>query len=266
MNNSEIVINPEKCLKDGICINVCPCQIFKHSKTGLPEIDPTLAKTCIKCGHCASACPGNAITVQGLNPDEFRPGHENLNLPTFEVFSNLVISRRSIRNFKDKPVEIELIQKLIDITRYCPTAKNTQALSWLIVNGAEKVRKVSAAVIETFRPNDKMAPLVEAFDKGEDPVSRGAPQLAIIYGPEKYAWGTMDAAIAIANLELAAKASEIGTCWGGFITYAASVNKSIGKSLGLDDSDKIFAAIMLGYPKYMFKKVPPRNQPRLRIV
>ncbi|NCB39366.1 MAG: 4Fe-4S dicluster domain-containing protein [Erysipelotrichia bacterium] len=264
MNSSEIVIDHSKCLKDGICINICPCQIFKQGTAGIPEVNTGLIDMCIKCGHCVSACPGNAISVSQLKNEDFRPAPTEL--PSLEAFSKLAMSRRSIRNFKDKPVEIELLQKLIDMTRFCPTAKNTQTLSWLIVNGPEKVRKVSAAVVETFRPNAKMAPMVEAFDQGQDPISRGAPQLAIIYGPEKYTWGTIDAAIATASFELAAKASGVGTCWGGFITTAATANKDIGKNLGLDDKEKIFAVIMLGYPRYTFKKVPPRNPLRLRIV
>ncbi len=264
MNNSEIFIDPSKCLKDGICINICPCQIFKPGTSGIPSVDAGLIKTCIKCGHCVSACPGDAITVKALAKSDFKTGLAEL--PNFEVFANLVMSRRSVRVFKDKPVELDLLSNLIDMTRYCPTAKNTQTLSWLLVNGSDKVRKISAQVIETFRSIDRMKPLVEAFDRGEDPVCRNAPQLAIVYGPEKYQWGTLDAAIAVANLELAAKASGIGTCWGGFITSAAGSDKEIGRQLGLDDSEKIFAALMIGYPRYQFRKVPPRNQLRLKVL
>ncbi|MDD3148387.1 MAG: nitroreductase family protein [Candidatus Riflebacteria bacterium] len=264
MNNAEIFINPEKCLKDGICINICPCQIFTPGTAGIPAINQSLVKTCIKCGHCVSACPGNAITVKALNESEFKTSSSAL--PEFEVFSNLVMSRRSIRTFRDKPVELDLLCKLLDMTRYCPTAKNTQSLSWLIVNGKEKVRQVAASVIDAFKDIERMAPMVEAFARGEDPVCRNAPQLAIIYGPEKYQWGTMDAAIAVANLELAAKTSGIGTCWGGFVTSAAAVSKEVGRKLGLDDSEKIFAALMIGYPQYHYKKIPPRNPLRLKIV
>lgn len=264
MNSAEIFIDPAKCRKDGICVKICPCQIFKPGTSGVPEVEAGLVSTCIRCGHCVSACPGDAITVKALNAAEFKPGISKL--PEFEVFENLVMSRRSIRSFKSEPVKLELLQKLLDMTRYCPTAKNTQSLSWLIVNGHEKVRQVAADVINIFRPVERMAPLVAAFDNGEDPVCRNAPQLLIAYGSEKYAWGNLDAAIAIANLELAAKTSGLGTCWGGFVTNAAASDKQIGRHLGLDDSEKIFAALMIGYPKYAYRKVPPRNPLRLKVV
>lgn len=264
MNSAEIFIEPAKCRKDGICVNICPCQIFKPGTSGVPEVEAGLVSTCIRCGHCVSACPGDAITVKALKDTDFKP--DSSRLPEFEVFEDLVMSRRSIRTFKNGPVKIELLQKLLEMTRYCPTARNTQALSWLIVNGPEKVRQVAADVINIFRPIERMAPLVKAFDNGEDPVCRNAPQLLIAYGPEKYAWGSLDAAIAIANLELAAKTSGLGTCWGGFVTNAATSDKLIGRHLGLDDSEKIFAALMIGYPKYAYRKVPPRKPLRLKVV
>ncbi len=262
--SADIFIDSSKCLKDGICINICPCGIFRPGKAGMPEVDAALSRACIRCGHCVSACPGDAITVKALASADFKAGASPL--PDLDVFANLVMSRRSIRSFKDKPVEIELLQKMLELTRYCPTAKNTQSLSWLLVNGREKVREVAAIVVDAFKDNERMAPLVEAFKHGEDPVCRNAPQLAIIYGPEKYAWGTMDAAIAVANLELAAKSSGVGTCWGGFVTSAAAIDKRIARKLGIDDSEKIFAALMIGYPRYHYQKIPPRNALRLKIV
>lgn len=264
MGNSAVAINPDKCKKDGLCINVCPCEIFGKGESGIPLIREEVVSTCIKCGHCAAICPGGAITLSDLSPVDFQS--VPVNTPTLPVLSNLIKNRRSIRNYEARPVEMEKIKELLELTRFCPTAKNTQNLSWIVINGAEKVRALSAAVIDAFRPNDRMADLVKAFDRGEDPIHRGAPQVAIAYGPEKYPWGTMDATIAMANLELAAKAGGLGTCWGGFSTWAASTNPEIGKSIGLSATDKIFAVIMIGYPKYTFRLVPPRKPLRLRII
>ncbi|HNX74403.1 MAG TPA: nitroreductase family protein [Candidatus Rifleibacterium sp.] len=263
-SNAAIFIDKSKCRKDGICIKICPNKIFEPGQSGVPEINSTLSKNCIECGQCVAVCPGDAITVKALPSKNFLPGITSL--PDFEAFANLVKSRRSIRTFKDKPVEIDLLQKLFDMARYCPTAKNSQALSWVLVNGRDKVRKIAGQVIDAFRSNKHMAPFVEAYDSGEDPVCRNAPQLALIYGPESYTWGTLDAAIAIANFELGAKASGLGTCWGGFVTTAAAANPEIGKQLGLDASEKIFAAVMIGYPQYQYNKIPPRRPLRLKIV
>ncbi|MBU1107688.1 MAG: nitroreductase family protein [Candidatus Riflebacteria bacterium] len=264
MSDNRIQIDATLCRKDGICINICPVGIFGGGIGTLPIVDENLAAYCIKCGHCSAVCPGNAIAIPDLAAGDYQ--QLSPELPDLQSFSSLVQSRRSIREFKDQPVDLKQVTELLELTRYCPTAKNTQLLSWVLVNGTKKVRELSAAVIDTFRSNEKMAPMVQAFDSGLDPVNRGAPQVLLVCAPAKYDWGSLDAAIAIANFELAAKSAGIGTCWAGFTTRAAAVDSRVGNLIGLAADDKIFGAVMLGYPEYSYCRIPPRKPLRLRIV
>lgn len=264
MNNSGIKIDATLCRKDAICINICPVGIFQGRTGSLPVVDENMAGNCIKCGHCSSACPTAAISIPGLAAADYLTFPADL--PDLESFRGLVQSRRSIREFKEQPVDISLVSELLELTRFCPTAKNTQLLRWVLVNGAKKVRELSAAVIDTFRSNEKMAPMVQAFDKGYDPVNRGAPQVLLVCGPAKYDWGALDGAIAIANFELAAKAAGLGTCWAGFTTRAASLMPLVNEKIGLAADDKVFGAVMLGYPVYNYCRVPPRKPLNLKII
>lgn len=264
MTATAITINADKCLKDGFCISVCPCLIFEKTPEGVPAVNTELAKTCIKCGHCASVCPGNAIKVSELDPADYLPMPADI--PTLQTFSNLIRARRSIRAFKPQQIPVEKIKEMLEIIKFCPTAKNSQSLSWILIDGSEKVRNFSAAVIDAFRINERMKSVVEEFDQGGDPIHRGAPQVLVAYGSSKYPWGTMDAAIAIANLELAAKACGFGSCWGGFSTWAASGSSDVGKSIGLSEDKKIFGVLMLGYPKIRYRYTPPRKPLNLKIV
>ncbi|MHC1745724.1 MAG: ATP-binding protein [Negativicutes bacterium] len=53
-----IQVDREKCVKCGICADVCPIGII-HMKQEWPEqADP---ESCIACGHCTAACPHEAI-------------------------------------------------------------------------------------------------------------------------------------------------------------------------------------------------------------
>lgn len=264
MSNNGISIDQNNCVKDGACIAVCPCGIFQATESKIPSIDAEAAKTCIKCGHCASVCPGKAIRIDELMPSHYQ--QIQANTPSPSSLTNLIKSRRSIRTYKDAQVEPEKLKSILEMVRYCPTAKNTQNLSWLVVSGKDRVHKLSSTVIDTFRNNERMAPVVKEFDQGKDPIHRGAPHVIVCYGPEKYPWGTMDATIAVANLELLAKAEGLGTCWGGFSTWAASTSKDIGKSLGLDESEKIFAVLMIGQPQYTYRLVPPRKPLNLKFL
>lgn len=264
MNNSGIKIDATLCRKDAICINICPVGIFQGNAGSLPVVDENMAGNCIKCGHCSAACPTAAISIPGLAAADYLPLPADL--PDLESFRGLVQSRRSIREFKEQPVDISLVTELLELTRFCPTAKNTQLLHWVLVNGAKKVRELSAAVIDTFRSNEKMAPMVQTFDKGHDPINRGAPQVLLVCAPAKYDWGALDGAIAIASFELAARAAGLGTCWAGFTTRAAQSGTLVNDKIGLSANDKVLGAVMIGHPVYDYCRVPPRKPLAMKIV
>ncbi len=264
MSADRIQIDETKCRKDAVCISICPVGIFTGELGELPVVAEDLAVACIKCGHCSAACPTDAISVPGLAVSQYEPLPASI--PDFKDFLGLMKSRRSIREFTDQPVDLKLINELLELTRYCPTAKNTQLLHWVLVNGKEKVRELSAAVIDAFRSNERLAAMVQAFEQGFDPINRGAPQVLLACGPAKYDWGQLDAAIAIASLELAAKTAGLGSCWAGFTTRGASQGPQVNEKIGLPADHKVFGAVMLGYPRFDYYRVPPRKPLSVRII
>lgn len=261
---TRILIDENKCLKDGICSEVCPCRIFVADERGLAHIDPEMEPACVGCGHCISVCPASAISLEGVTSDQLEKVPEPL--VEFSAFSSLIKARRSIRSFKQEAIPEEEIIKIVDVARWAPTAKNSQAHSWLLITGHEKVNRLSEAVIESFRSQPRMAGMVASFESGYDVIHRGAPHLLIAYGPEKYGWGSFDAAIAISTIELAARAAGFGSCWGGFTTKAAAADKSIAKSLGIADEDTVYGVLMLGRPNFKYRRVPQRRELRLKIL
>lgn len=54
------IVDPDKCIADGICINRCPTRAITEDIDGKAVIDPDL---CIACGICANVCPVKAIFV-----------------------------------------------------------------------------------------------------------------------------------------------------------------------------------------------------------
>lgn len=54
------IVDPDKCIACGICINQCPTDAITADIDGKAVIDPDL---CIACGICANVCPVDAIFV-----------------------------------------------------------------------------------------------------------------------------------------------------------------------------------------------------------
>jgi nitroreductase len=47
---------------------------------------------------------------------------------------DIIISRRSIRKFEQKPIDIEILKKLVNAARLAPSMANLQPLEYVIVN------------------------------------------------------------------------------------------------------------------------------------
>jgi len=58
-------------------------------------------------------------------------------------FKDTVLKRRMVRNFADKPIDPETIQRIVELTRHAPSAGFTQGQSFVVVTNPE-TRKVIA--------------------------------------------------------------------------------------------------------------------------
>ena len=95
---------------------------------------------CITCGHCVAACPHDASP---LIQKELSVGIDQV--------EQFLRSLRSIRAFKDKPVEKETVQHLIEIARYAPTGENAQAINWMVCTDPAEIKKPSEMTFDWMR-------------------------------------------------------------------------------------------------------------------
>ena len=54
-------LNKDICINCGMCINVCPQEVFEFSNSKLEIID---RDRCMECGACEKNCPVNALAVK----------------------------------------------------------------------------------------------------------------------------------------------------------------------------------------------------------
>jgi nitroreductase len=65
-------------------------------------------------------------------------------------FKDVVLKRRMVRNFADKPVDPQTIQRIVDMTRQAPSAGFTQGQSFVVVYKPETKQAIAANCGEEF--------------------------------------------------------------------------------------------------------------------
>lgn len=160
----------------------------------------------------------------------------------FQVFRD----RRSIRKYKDTPVEQEKIERILDAARLAPSWKNLQCWRFLVLTD-----------------EDKRAQLLEAFPRDNPGYAAiaTAPVLIVACGNPAESgvengldYFVADVAIAFEHLCLAAHAVGLGTCWMGWYN-----EQQIQRALGIPENIRIVGITPLGYPDQE-PKPRPRKQ------
>lgn len=258
-----IQIDPERCDRDGLCIKECPVNLISFGPDGLPVGIPEAAERCIMCGHCISVCPTAALTLAGLPPEKLPALEEGLTV-TPEAAEQLLRSRRSVRCYRKKPVERELLLRCIDTARYAPSGMNAQPLSWVVAEGRERMLELAGLTADALPRLPYFMGFLAAWEKGQDVLLRGAPNLVAVHAETSGYDHTVDGAIALTHFELAAHAHGLGTCWAGLLMLAAKDSPELKAALGIPEGHRVLGALMAGYPRHGFKRLPPRKAAKVR--
>jgi nitroreductase/NAD-dependent dihydropyrimidine dehydrogenase PreA subunit len=266
-------VDPKKCRRDGLCVAECPGLLIEiKGEEGFPTPIDEAETLCINCGHCVAVCPQGAISLKTMAPKDCLPLRKELNLSP-EQAEQFLRSRRSIRSYKEKPVPHDLLIRVIEIAGYGPTGGNLQPVRWLVIEETKEVRRLTGLVADWQRSQiqeetdsitkARMERIVKAWDQGIDRICRNAPHLIIAHGLSALPASQSSCTIALTYLELAALSLGLGTCWAGYFNTAANSYPPLLKALALPRGHLPYGAMMIGYPKYSYRRIPLRNKPKI---
>lgn len=260
-------IDESLCARDGLCARECPVSCIDWEKDGLPAENERTASRCIDCGHCMAVCPKGALQLTAF--DSPARAYSRKDLPSPEQAELLLASRRSVREYREDPVDHDTLTRLLDISEYAPSGHNARMVDWTVADSREKVETVCKCVaewmdIEVKAKSEKsrkyfLPGILRAWRRGNDLISRGAPALAVCHAPDAGATPLEDAVIALTYLELAAHSHGLGACWGGLINFACEGHAPLRELLGVPEGSTVHGVLMIGRPKIRYSAVPPRH-------
>ncbi len=267
---SLLIVDQKKCKQDGLCAADCPMGIIRFKGKGsFPEILPESESMCIGCGHCVAVCPHGALDHAEVPLTACTEIDKALVISAAQV-EQFLRSRRSVRQFEDRLVEKDTLQRLIETARYAPTASNSQLVEWLVIDDPQRLRTIAAQVIDWMRSllQDPKAPvmpyypvLVKAWESGVDSVLRSAPCLITAMAPGPASVRMIDLTLALSYLELAAFQYGLGTCWAGLLQGAMLADPTLKQAVGIPQDYPFHFPLMIGYSKVRYYRLPERKPP-----
>jgi nitroreductase/NAD-dependent dihydropyrimidine dehydrogenase PreA subunit len=265
--DSIIKIDESLCIGCRACVRACPGGLINMEDFPVPIENSW--ELCIDCGHCVAICPTGAIEQRFMGPGNCEPVDIHL-IPQWDRVRQYLISRRSIRTFINKPIEKEKIVQLLDIARFAPNGGNRQVIKWIVINNPSEVRRIAMMTIDWMKivkvknpalyKEAKLELFVQPWELGQDRISRGAPCIIMACAPKDERTAPPAAMIAIHQIQLAAPALGLGTCFTGSINTAAQGYAPLVTLLGCPAGYVPFGSFVIGYPAENYLRIPLRKE------
>jgi ferredoxin len=272
------LINLKNCTRCLKCVKDCPAKAIKI-ETG------EIADTCIHCGHCVAICPERTVF-----PDKGEIAALQPHSVTAENFSSFTAGIRSCRSYLSKEVPENTLKQLVENIKHCPSASNARPLQITIVHTPEKIEllnklteesliklfsfitsPVIGFLIHLFVPKMDIRKLrryketfVEQRKVNKSLICHHAPAVILFHGPvTKTGMLEADANIWATYTSLYANSMGLATCFNGFIVKALGNSGKHNHHFGIPVTHRIYASLLVGYPKVKYKQECSRESPRV---
>jgi nitroreductase len=149
---------------------------------------------------------------------------------------DLITSRRTIRKFKQEPLELAVLKRLVNAGRLAPSAGNMQPIEYIVT--------VDENIREKIFPNVRWAGYIVPEGNPKE-YERPMAYITVLIKQEvlMVPFYKYDVGASVENITLAALEEGIGCCWIGSFD-----RKKIKDILNIPDGYGIDLILALGYP------------------
>lgn len=163
---------------------------------------------------------------------------------------DIIKKRHSVRNFKDKSVDKDIILSIVEAARLSPSACNAQPWRFIVVTDKPLLRDIVNKGMGGIVPN--------AWALSAPVIIIGCAVLNIVTHRigeivKGIHYHQIDMGIAMEHMVLRATEMGLGTCWIGWFN-----EKKIKKILTIPKGWKIISLLAMGYPREEIDSQTPR--------
>ena len=145
---------------------------------------------------------------------------------------DIILKRRSIRKFENRPVEKEKLEKMVNAARLAPSGANLQPLKYIAVTTPELCEKIFGLT--------KYAGYLKDWNPGTADQPRA---YIVVLQDMEISKNQLDAGAAVENIILTALEDGIASCWVGSFK-----EKELREVLDVEEALEINSVVALGYP------------------
>jgi len=263
-----VVIDKEKCTGCGSCVKICHehCMSLVNKKVMIDYM------ACSTCTQCIALCPEKALSWDGVLPVDFDPTC----LPSSDQLEELLMERRTVRTFREEPLDRTTLEEIISWGAYAPT--HNFHLRCIAIDDPEIIEAFDKAAFQfskriyqlVFRPrliravvalaprsmreefNRALPKLQAAIKRGRGYASK-PPALVCVVGDGRVPLSFESAQYVLYNMSLSAQVKSLGcrNLVGNQMIFNRS--REIRQLLGLSSHEKIFAIAGFGHPAVRFR-------------
>ena len=251
----KVTVDVSKCVGCSKCVKDCVASAL-YLENGKAK----LRDGCIECGHCYAICPTGAIDMPEYDTSECVEVTSMTEINS-QTLLQAMKSRRTVRQFKDIPVEQEKIDKILAAGRYAPTGANSQNVAFTILGSKQK--EFEKECVKLFRfgvgVGSKFSKSLKNTNINDTFFFKGAPLVIVVSGRDK-----VNATLASAYMELEANSLGLGVLYSGFFCACTVLNPAIKAKLHLPNGHKAVTCMIIGYPNVEYKRIAPRKEHRVK--
>ncbi len=181
-------------------------------------------------------------------------------------YSELIQRRRSIREFEDRKLSLEVIEEIIEESTLAPSSGNGQPWKFIVIEDQNWIKTLSDESKKNLlsdlekNPDSPVKKYEMALRNPDFNVYYNAPFLVYIAGSKKIGTIFVDCALCASYFMFSATSRGLGSCWIGLGQHIR--DPELRKAIGLPEDHVIVAPIVVGYPKSI-PNIPERAKPQI---